>query len=52
MHEFSYTEMFKISDLVSAREGYAVKLDAAIPLDLYLIDLGGGLTGADPRPTR
>ena len=49
VHEFSYTEMFKISDLVSAREGYAVKLDAAIPLDLYLIDLGGGLTGADPQ---
>ena len=49
VHEFSYTEMFKISDLVSAREGYALKLDAAIPLDLYLIDLGGGLTGADPE---
>jgi pyruvate,water dikinase len=49
VHEFSYTEMFKISDLVSTREGYAVKLDAAIPLDLYLIDLGGGLTGADPE---
>ncbi|HZK13581.1 MAG TPA: hypothetical protein VFC55_03635, partial [Desulfobaccales bacterium] len=49
VHEFSYTEMFKISDLVSAREGYAVKLDAAIPLDLYLIDLGGGLTAADPQ---
>ena len=41
--------MFKISDLVSAREGYALKLEAAIPLDLYLIDLGGGLTGADPH---
>ena len=49
VHEFSYTEMFKISDLVSAREGYALKLEAAIPLDLYLIDLGGGLAGADPR---
>ncbi|HLD48066.1 MAG TPA: PEP/pyruvate-binding domain-containing protein, partial [Desulfobaccales bacterium] len=48
VHEFSYTEMFKISDLVSAREGYALKLDAAIPLDLYLIDLGGGLEGAGP----
>jgi pyruvate,water dikinase len=41
--------MFKISDLVSAREGYALKLEAAIPLDLYLIDLGGGLTGIDPQ---
>jgi pyruvate,water dikinase len=49
VHEFSYTEMFKISDLVSAREGYAVKLEAPIPLDLFLIDLGGGLAGADPQ---
>jgi pyruvate,water dikinase len=48
VHELSYTEMFKISDMVSAREGYALKLDAPIPLDLYLIDLGGGLAGADP----
>jgi pyruvate,water dikinase len=48
VHEFSYAEMFKISDLVSAREGYALKLDAPIPLDLYLIDLGGGLAGVDP----
>ncbi|MFA4901273.1 MAG: PEP/pyruvate-binding domain-containing protein [Desulfobaccales bacterium] len=46
VHELSYTEMFKISDLVSAKEGYAMKLDAPIPLDLYLIDLGGGLTGS------
>lgn len=43
VHELSYTEMFKISDLVSAKEGYAMRLDAPIPLDLYLIDLGGGL---------
>jgi pyruvate,water dikinase len=43
VHELSYTEMFKISDLVSEKEGYALKLDAPIPLDLYLIDLGGGL---------
>lgn len=49
VHELSYTEMFKISDLVSAREGYATKLDARIPLDLYLIDLGGGLAGAGPH---
>jgi pyruvate, water dikinase len=46
VHELSYTEMFKISDLVSAKEGYALKLEAPIPLDLYLIDLGGGLTEA------
>jgi pyruvate,water dikinase len=49
VHELSYTEMFKISDLVSAREGYAVRLDAPIPLDLYLIDLGGGLAGGEAQ---
>ncbi len=43
VHELSYTEMFQISDLVSEKGGGAVKLDAPIPLDLYLIDLGGGL---------
>ncbi|MBI5789427.1 MAG: phosphoenolpyruvate synthase, partial [Candidatus Schekmanbacteria bacterium] len=44
VHEYSYTEMFQISDLVSQREGVALKLQAPIPLDLYLIDLGDGLT--------
>jgi pyruvate,water dikinase len=43
VHELSYTEMFQISDLVSEKGGTAVKLEAPIPLDLYLIDLGGGL---------
>jgi pyruvate,water dikinase len=45
VHELSYTEMFKISDLVSDKGEGAVKLAAPIPLDLYLIDLDGGLTG-------
>ena len=49
VHELSYTEMFKISDLVSAKEGYALKLDAHIPLDLYVIDLGGGLAAAEAQ---
>ena len=50
VHELSYTEMFQISDLVAAKGGGAVKLEAPIPLDLYLIDLGGGLTPeADPH---
>jgi pyruvate,water dikinase len=44
VHELSYTEMFQISDLVAEKGGGAVKLEAPIPLDLYLIDLGGGLT--------
>jgi pyruvate,water dikinase len=45
VHEFCYTEMFQISDIVSVRGGGAVKLDADIPLDLYVIDLEGGLAG-------
>lgn len=49
VHELSYTEMFKISDLVSGKEGYATKLEAPVPLDLYLIDLGGGLTETESQ---
>jgi len=43
VHELCYQEMFKLSDIVSYREGTAVKLDVNLPIDLYLIDLGGGL---------
>lgn len=43
VHERSYAEMFKLSDLVSDKEGFAFKLEAKIPLDLYVIDLGGGV---------
>lgn len=44
VHELSYREMFKISDAVSDTEGAgALKLSAPIPLDLHIIDLGGGL---------
>ncbi|NVM21823.1 MAG: hypothetical protein HWN68_08590 [Desulfobacterales bacterium] len=46
VHEVSYTEMFQISDVVSHKGGGAVKLDVRIPLDLYIIDLEGGLAGA------
>jgi pyruvate, water dikinase len=46
VHELSYREMFRISDAVSATEGAgALKLVAPIPLDLHIIDLGGGLRG-------
>jgi len=44
VHERSYEEMFQISDLVSYEHGGALKLDAPIPLDLYMIDLEGGVT--------
>jgi pyruvate,water dikinase len=44
VHELSYQEMFKISDAVSDTEGAgALRLRAPIPLDLHLIDLGGGI---------
>lgn len=48
VHELSYKEMFRISDIVSDTEGAgAMKLRAPIPLDLRIIDLGDGLTGTD-----
>lgn len=44
IHEFSYQEMFRISDLVSEKGKGSLKLNAPIPLDLHIIDLGGGLS--------
>ena len=53
VHELSYREMFQTSDLVSdTAGGGAFKLVARIPLDLYLIDLGGGLTEDAGRSRR
>ncbi len=53
VHELSYREMFAISDAVSDTEGAgALKLVAPIPLDLHIIDLGGGLTGVSPYSKR
>ena len=45
VHELSYVQMFQISDLVSGAGGCAIKLSAPLPLDLAVIDLGGGLQG-------
>jgi pyruvate,water dikinase len=42
-HEYSYTEMFQISDLASKFHGWSLKLAAALPMDIHLIDLGNGL---------
>ncbi len=42
-HELSYKEMFQISDLASKFHGWSLKLDAALPMDIHLIDLGNGL---------
>jgi pyruvate, water dikinase len=49
VHEYSYKEMFQISDLVSNGGGCATKLSAPLPLDLYIIDLGGGLKEEAPQ---
>ncbi len=43
VHEFSYHHMFQLSDQVSDVTGCSVSLVAPIPLDLCIIDLGGGL---------
>jgi pyruvate, water dikinase len=42
-HELSYTEVFQISDFTTDHGKISVKLDAPLPIDLYVIDLGGGL---------
>jgi len=43
VHECSYSYMFQISDAVSEEGGSALKLDSSVALDLYIIDVGGGL---------
>ncbi len=42
-HELSYAEIFQISDFTTDHGKISVKLDAPLPIDLYVIDLGGGL---------
>ncbi|MDR1660066.1 MAG: pyruvate, phosphate dikinase [Desulfovibrio sp.] len=47
-HEKSYAEMFRISDNLSeSGEGAASRLVCSVPLDLHVIDLGGGLKNPD-----
>lgn len=43
VHELCYTEMFRISDRASDAGAISSKLKAKLPIDLHLIDLGGGL---------
>ncbi len=43
IHERSYTEMFNISNFTVDYGNISVKLNAALPIDLYVIDLGKGL---------
>jgi pyruvate,water dikinase len=47
-HETAMRELFSITDL-SADEHGAKRLSAPIPMELYLLDLGGGLKKYDKR---
>ena len=44
IHEKSYGEVFQISDMASDRGSMSVRLKAPLPLDLYVIDLGNGMS--------
>ncbi|MBQ9405422.1 MAG: pyruvate, phosphate dikinase [Desulfovibrio sp.] len=53
VHELSYTRMFQISDSVTDNSaGVACHLVCAVPLDLYVIDLGKGLRNPEKRESR
>ncbi len=47
LHEKSFQEMFGIGQLVGDARHQTPQLDIFLPVDLYIIDLGGGL---DARP--
>lgn len=50
VHELSYTQMFQISDRVTdTSAGVASKLVCTVPLDLHVIDMGGGLRNPESR---
>ncbi len=46
-HEMSIREMFNISDEMEGDAG-AVRLRAGLPLNIFVVDLGGGLTPTAP----
>lgn len=47
VHELCYTEMFRISDRASDAGSISCQLKAKLPIDLHLIDLGGGIRDAE-----
>lgn len=49
LHERCYGEMFKLSDMASGESGVARRLRAQTGLDLYVIDLGGGVDPSSDR---
>jgi pyruvate, water dikinase len=44
IHEKSYAVVFQLGDLVTDRASISARLKARIPIDLYVIDLSGGLS--------
>lgn len=44
IHEKSYAVIFQLGDLVTDRANISARLKALLPIDLYVIDLGGGLS--------
>jgi pyruvate,water dikinase len=42
-HQMGIAEMFELGEQARHEEAYMVRLKTAIPLNLYLIDLGGGV---------
>ncbi|HMK64717.1 MAG TPA: PEP/pyruvate-binding domain-containing protein, partial [Thermodesulfobacteriota bacterium] len=49
IHEKSYYEMFMMGDRVGDLRASSYHLDIFLPIDLYLIDLGGGIAGASKK---
>ncbi len=50
-HEMAMGEMFKIGDSRDMRKGEAVKLEVKLPLEIYMIDLGGGVESSSKKVT-
>ncbi len=50
LHEFSYTELFQLSDLATDYGNITTRLDAPIPLELFIIDLGKGISDVVKNP--
>ncbi|MBC2693834.1 MAG: phosphoenolpyruvate synthase [Desulfobacteraceae bacterium] len=50
-HEVSMKEMFKIVDSPDISKREAVKLEVKIPLEIYIIDLGGGIKSDSKKIT-
>jgi pyruvate,water dikinase len=43
IHETSYRVLFQLGDMVTDRAGISAHIKAPLPIDLYVIDLSGGL---------